>query len=715
MLHCTSSKEFFTQDYQDPGLPGTGIAADRLNDALREHLAGKTFSTALQEHVEAFRFLLENIRIGVSPEDLFVTLGFWGRKPIEQVIKSRRYSEIEQNQCAGTLAAKRDFVQSGCGAFYLDYAHSVPDWESVLTLGFSGLLKRAEEAEEKFYASHSDQVSESEKEFFAAVKSEYTQVLALLDRICAVAEDVHCQPATLRALRSLRAGAPGSFYEAMLLIWLYYQLSEHGDCVQTRSFGNLDVALIGYYRRDLAAGTFTEEEIRVIVRNFYSRVSGMKYRWGHPFYLGGTLADGSSAFNELSVLLLDEYGKMGIYDPKIQIKIAENTPVHILDQALNLIRSGSNSIAFVGEPCIRSTMLRFGYTVEEARTAVIKGCYEYCPAGTAVETAPCIVNMPRILLRLLREHAEKQTFEELLEACVAGFKKILDQGMTAADDFEQFLDQINPVPLFSGTSQHALEKGMDGYCRGSKYNNSNVWFSGPVTVIDSLNMIRKYVYERKEITLPELLDVLDHDWAGAEKLFQKIRKDPDHFGNNRPTDALAAEFLGPLADHINFRPNSRGGIYTVALHSADYYIIFGKQTGATPDGRRAGEEMTKNITPRQGSSECGVTALIASVLKLDPGNFMADFPVDVMLHPSAVAGDDGLAAMRALLMAYIRNGGHAIHFNVFSCKQLEDAMAHPEKYEDLQVRVCGWNVLWNNLTPAEQIHYLEQAKANEGC
>ena len=714
MLYCTSDKEYFARDYQDPGLPDTGIAADSLKDALQDFLNGKNFATSLQEHTEAFDFLLKHIRIGVSPEDLFVTLGFWGRKPIEQLIMARRYREIEENECAGTLELKNNFIQSGYGSFFLDYAHNVPDWKSILTLGFPGLLKRAEEAEQKFYAAHDGNVSDGEREFFASVKKEYTLVLELLDRICVLAEREHCQSATVKALHSLRTGAPGSFYECMLLIWLYYQLSEYGDCVQTRSFGNLDAALISYYRADLASGAFREEDIRTVVRNFYFRVSAMKYQWEHPFYMGGTLPDGSSAYNELSVLMLEEYGKMGIYDPKLQLKIAENTPEHILDQALELIRSGSSSIAFVGEKCIRETMLRYGYTEEEARTAVVKGCYEYCPPATAVETAPCIVNLPRILLQLLRKNEEAATFEELFDACLEDMKKILDQGMSAANDFEQYYDRINPVPLFSGTSETALGKGMDCYCRGSKYNNSNVWLSGPVTAVDSLIMIRKYVYERREITLKDLLAVLDKDWEGAEKLFLKIRRDPDHFGNNRPADEMAVRFLESLADHINFRQNSRGGFYTTALHCANYYVFYGKQTGATPDGRRAGEELTKNITPRLGSSCSGVTALVTSALKLDPGKFMADFPVDVMLHPSAVAGKEGLIAMRALLMTYIKGGGHAIHFNVFSSKLLEDARKDPEKYQDLQVRVCGWNVLWNNLSGAEQERYLEQAKANEG-
>lgn len=713
MLHCHPEKDFYIRQFQDPGLPETGIAADLLFDELKNYMDGKEFSSTRQEHVAAFEWLLQNIRIGVSPDDLFVTLGFWGRKPIEKVLWPTKLEYVRETLCASTLELRNDFINANHGCFFTDFAHSVPDWRVILSLGFPGLLKRVEEAEKKFYDEHDGKITAEQKEFFLSIKSEYEQVLLLLDRIIAAAEKTKCQAATIKAIRTLRNGAPATFYEAMLLIWLYYQISEYGDCVQTRSFGNLDVALIDFYRNDLASGEFTEADIRTLIQNFYRKVNSMNYRWGHPFYLGGTLANGESACNELTTIFLEEHGNLKIFDPKIQIKLAENTPVKHIDQALKLIRSGNNSIVFVGEPCIRNTMLHYGYTEEEARTAVIKGCYEFCPQESSVSTACCICNMPGVLLGSLKRNQNAATFEDLYSACIADFKQALESGMIIADDFEQHLDKINPAPLLSGISANALERGLDGYCKGAKYNNSDVWFSGPATVTDSLVMIKKYVYEQKELTLPEFLTILENNWQDHTELQMKIRQDTDHFGNNSKYDVIAKQFLEQLASFINFRKNSRGGVYTTALHSADYFRIFGGRTNATPDGRSTGEELTKNITPRQGGSFSGVTALISSVLKLDSANFMGDFPVDIMFHPSAIAGDDGLCAMRALLMTYIKKKGHAIHFNVFSSEMLRDAQEHPEKYEDLQVRICGWNLLWNTLSRDEQNAYLAQAEAND--
>ena len=73
-----------------------------------------------------------------------------------------------------------------------------------------------------------------------------------------------------------------------------------------------------------------------------------------------------------------------------------------------------------------------------------------------------------------------------------------------------------------------------------------------------------------------------------------------------------------------------------------------------------------------------------------------------MLHPSAVEGDDGLAAMKSLLDTYMENNGMSMQINVFNSDVLRDAQKNPDKYKNLQLRVCGRNVLWNNLSRAEQ-------------
>ena len=145
-------------------------------------------------------------------------------------------------------------------------------------------------------------------------------------------------------------------------------------------------------------------------------------------------------------------------------------------------------------------------------------------------------------------------------------------------------------------------------------------------------------------------------------------------------------------------------------HNARQFVVQGASTGATPDGRFKGEEFSKNLSPTMGVDTEGVTALINTLSALDSMDFPGDFPLDVMLLPYTVSGDNGLEVMKVLINRYFDNGGFVIQFNVFDAEELRDAQKHPEKYENLQVRVCGWNVRWNDLPRAEQDAYIRRAE-----
>ena len=112
-----------------------------------------------------------------------------------------------------------------------------------------------------------------------------------------------------------------------------------------------------------------------------------------------------------------------------------------------------------------------------------------------------------------------------------------------------------------------------------------------------------------------------------------------------------------------------------------------------------------------GQNREGATAAILSVTKIDATAFCGDAALDLGLLPSAVSGEDGLEAMYGLLMTFVKRGGHALQINVFNADTLRDAQAHPDKYQDLQIRVCGWNVLWNDICKKEQDGFIRQAEA----
>lgn len=719
-----ADRDYLEHKFVDPsfydGCPGLPPA--ELGDQLREQFERNRELPRATAKAEAFRLVLEQVRIRISAHDWFPGIAACPEKPLMKICFNSWLEETYSAVFTPEERAELDRLnRSRLIQVRADYDHSVPDWDAVLRLGFAGLLERAETCASR----HAER-----RDCFDAVRIEYRAILAFLDRLAAEAEKLPESPRKLKmssALRQLRGGAPRDTYEALLQIWLYHQLSEYVDLIQTRSFGNLDRVLYPYFRRDIDFGRQTEKDIREFFRYFLYQATAMHYWAGHPFYFGGTDPDGSSAINELSRLILDEYDRMGIYDPKLQIKVSERTPAAFIEKALDMIRRGHNSIVFVGEPCIMRTMRRLGYSEAEARTADIKGCYEYCARGETVETAPVTVNAAKVIGLVLHNGVEPLSgqklgvetgepesftgFRQVYDAFLKQLFSLFDRSIAYSERLENRLDRINPAPMLSATFRTSQERAEDGYARGARYNNSNLWICAPVTAADSLTAVKRWVFDRKILTLNELAGILDAGWEGREDLRRRMLHDPEKFGNDREEpDRMARDITEAVARRYHGKPNGRGGFYTVSLHSSNRFLQWAGEVEATPDGRRRGDELNKNMSATQGAAGNGATALIASVLKLDSSLFMADCSVDVMLHPSEIEGAAGLAAMRALLMTYVRNYGHAIHFNVMNPQILRRAQKEPEKFRDLQVRVCGWNVLWNSMAEKEQNAYILQAE-----
>ena len=146
-----------------------------------------------------------------------------------------------------------------------------------------------------------------------------------------------------KALNNIKRNAPKTFYEALLVDYIYFMLSEHIEGLQVRSLSNFDRIFYEFYKNDIVNGV-SELEIKRDLSYFFLQFTAIGNYWNQPVFLGGCKEDESTEINELSYLFLDVYDKMGIYNPKVQIKIADSTPKDFILKALDMIRRGNNSI-----------------------------------------------------------------------------------------------------------------------------------------------------------------------------------------------------------------------------------------------------------------------------------------------------------------------------------------------------------------------------------
>ena len=701
--------------------PESGMSPDSILEGIRKNDEQyKTLPHPVRK-ARALEYVLKNTRIRCDERDIFPSINMIDR-PIDQTLISDWSHEVFHTLIPDVERRRAQLEEDGIVTIWPDYDHSVPVWEQLFSLGFSGILKESEQIR------HTRTRNSEEDAFFEGIRITYTAVIAFVDRLFSQASAIDGTEQMAKALRTIRDGAPQTFYDALLLSYLYFMISEHIDALQVRSLSNFDRVFFDFYKKDLDAGV-GEEELRRQLAYYMLQFTAIGNYWNQPVFLGGENADGSTLINDLSYLFLDVYDRMGIYNPKIQIKVAKSTPKAFLNKALDMIRRGHNCIVFVSDATLRKALTRVGVSEETARLCNVTGCYEYSPRG-AYGTGMNYVNLLKPLEYALHCGHDGLTgkfsgivsppltaytsFDLLLDEYKHQLRALIDSIVETVNAFEDYLAYINPLSLLSATFPSCLEKGKDAIGGGALRNSSSAAFGFLGEVADSLAMIRKYVYDRKELTLGEFVEILDSNFEKNELLRMKLRADRDKYGNNRPLpDSLAKEIADFAVASTVGRTNSpvRGGTWNCGFHVARMSYTQADKTAASANGRRVGEELSKNVSASMGQNREGATAAILSATKLNATSFTGDAALDLGLLPSAVKGEDGLEAMYGLLMTFCERGGHALHINVFDANTLRDAQAHPEKYADLQIRVCGWNVLWNNIVKEEQDGFIRQAEA----
>lgn len=704
--------------------PATGMNPELIKEGfMKQDMELEDLPHTIRK-AKAVEYILKNTRISCDKRDVFPVVNMIDR-PLSELNWTWRCEVFEE--ILPEVGKRRDYYESaGIATMWPDYDHSVPVWDRIFALGFAGILKESEAAKERLAAKND--LTQEQETFFEGISIVYQAILTLIGRLSELAEKTEGSQRMAVALRNIQVKAPESFYEALLVDYIYFIVSEHIEGLQVRSLSNFDRLFYPFYISDRKRGV-TEEEIRRDLAYFFLQFTAIGNYWGQPVFLGGCKEDETTEINELSYIFLDVYDKMGIYNPKIQLKIAESTPKAFTQKALDMIRRGRNSIVFVSDATIRAALMKVGVSHEQARLCNITGCYEYSPRGS-LQTGMNYVNLLKPLEYALHEGCdgvngnfsgnkspaveEYATFEEFFEEYKRQLKYVIDVIVETVNAYENYMLHVNPQSMLSATFPACLESGKDAFDGGALRNGTGMAFGYIANIADSLTNIKKYVFDEKRLTLRQLTEALDKNYVGYESLQKVFLADRDKFGNNKELpDNFAKEIVEFITENLCGRPNAekRGGKWNCSFHVARMSYDQGKTTAASPDGRKFGEELAKNVSASMGMNREGATAAILSTTKIDATSFTGDACLDLGLHPSAVKGKDGLEAMYGLLQTFVKRGGHALHINVFDADTLRAAQREPEKYQDLQIRVCGWNVLFNDINKKEQDGFIKQAES----
>lgn len=603
-----------------------------------------------------------------------------------------------------------------------DYNHTAPDWKNVLRLGIVGLRDRAE----KMLASKRAW-TDRERSFFDLVVSHYDAAFDMIDRMAELYREIGAtDPELLPGLEAIKTRAPKTLYEAMQTIIVYYSLQLFVDSNPPRTLGRLDSLLYPYYEEDIKSGRLTKESAEKLTYDFLKRLSDFNIGANLPFAICGDYF-GTDLSNEYTGVILEQFILLASPNLKMHFLYSDKTPNKYVLTALDGIAKGSNSIVFMNDAVVKNALERLGAERADAEYYSVVGCYESGANGEVTCSCNGMINLGKVIEAAINggvdmkfgnkigasTPTEFNSFEEFYEAVKTQLAFFAKGAMAFVTAKESSYPIVNTGAYLASTYDSCMESGKDVYADfGAKYSNSSINAMGIATAADSVYALKKLVFDDKRLTFAELRELLENDWQGNELLRLTVwNKFPRYGQNDDEVDGFARDILKTLGGEINGKPNAKGGVYRLGAFSIDWRFRHGKNTAATPDGRRSGDPLSKNLGANLGGDKSGATAHMLSVSKIDGNDIPNGSVLDIVLHETAVRGEKGREIMATALKTFMQRGGFAVHYNVLSPDTLRDAQANPEKYPNLQVRLCGWNALFANLSKFEQDEFIGKAES----
>ena len=518
------------------------------------------------------------------------------------------------------------------------------------------------------------------------------------------------------------AEAPRDLWEALQMYW-FIHLGVITEYNTWDSFnpGRLDQHLWPFYQKGLADGTLTKESARELLEAFWVKFNNQPappkvgvtaeesgtYTDFALINVGGLKEDGTDAVNELSFLILDVIEEMRILQPSSMVQISAKGPDAFLLRALKIVKTGFGQPSIFNTDAIVQELVRQGKSVADARNGGSSGCVESGAFGKEAYILTGYFNLPKVFEITLGngvdprtgkkigletgDPASFRTFDELFEAFRRQIRHFVDIKVRGSNVIERLYATYLPAPFLSVLIDDCVKNGRDYHAGGARYNTNYIQGVGMGTITDILSAIRYNVFDHAHVTMGELRTALRDNFAGHEALRQRLLNRTPKFGNDDDyADSLMTRVFEAYFEAIDGRPSPRGGTYRINLLPTTAHIYFGKMTGATADGRLAGEAVSEGVSPVQGADRKGPTAVVKSLGKMDHIRTGGTL-LNQKFTPQLLADDTGLRGLKDLVRCYFRLMGHHIQFNVVTADALREAQAHPEQHRDLIVRVAGYS------------------------
>ena len=599
--------------------------------------------------------------------------------------------------------------------------HTVPYYEKLLRLGLDGI--RAE-------------IAESEKEHPDSLVLDCLKIICdgLTDFALKYADAVHAELEAAEdkddiarwtkveaALRRIAHDAPETLWEACQLHWIYC-LWDWVDCI-----GRFDQYIYPFYVKAKAENeTEADDLIASMMMRFYEH--GI-----HNVTIGGCdPKTGKNSANEVTYLMLHILSIFHDSHPRVTVRIAEDTPHSLLQLMVRLWSEGMCDPTIASDTIIIDSFANdYGVALEDARDYSLLGCQELeIPGRSNFGCEDGMINLAKLLELTLNDGVNRFDDQHKRIGPATGhiydYKRYEDLEKAYFDTIAFF---VRPWVELSniGASVRAInfskmvksiatddcvKKAQSMDDGGARYNFGCLETAGLGPAADSLVALKMLVFDEKKVDPYELEKAMAANWEGYEDMRRMFDECPKFGNDNAEADEMARRVLEKLWSEVGLYDTFRGSDpFLGACSLLQGGIAYGRATWALPDGRFTGDPLGNTIGPAPGRELEGLTAMLNSVAKLNLRRGLGGTTCNVRIPKDTIASEEDREKIIALVETYLSTGGMQAQITTANLEELKDAQLHPEKHNDLLVRVGGFSVYFNQLDKASQDEIIKRYTA----
>ena len=534
------------------------------------------------------------------------------------------------------------------------YTHSMPNYERIIKEGFLSYIPRIEKIEDKDMREGLLHVIEGIRIYMTRCV-EYLKEVGASEKLIGALQKVPLHPAE-------------NIYEA-IVAWNFILYLDNCD-----NLGCVASGLYPYYKG---------EDVTEILGNLYDNIDK---NGGYSMSLG-------TDYTPLTLQCLE--ASKGKRRPMIELLVNDKTPDEVWKKAFEVIRTNNGQPAFYNERVYREGLKNRFPVIrdEDIKKFCGGGCTETMLAGLSnVGSLDAGINLLLILENVLyTKLASSETFDDFYNHYLNAVQTVVETVTTEISNSQMARAKYNPLPMRTLLIDDCIDKGLDFNNGGARYKWSIINFAGMINVIDSMLVIRDFIFNEKQYEKTQFIELLKSN--DAEFLI-KARNHSVSFGSdNRDANDFANRISTDIFSMLDDKKPAIGEGFLPASIQFNSQVSAGERIGATPDGREKGAPLCDSLAAIFGKDTMGPTALLKSVASLNLNKALGTPVFSFNINPDFK--DDTL---KALILGYMQLGGVHMQITCTSTKMLMEAYENPDMHKNLVVRVGGYSEYFHRLS-----------------